>query len=45
MCFHDFSWFLETSGMVPELFYKNVPESLYVENWGFARCDPGLTDV
>jgi len=20
--------------MVPKLFYKNVPESLYIENWG-----------
>jgi len=20
--------------MVPELFYKNVPESLYIEKWG-----------
>ena len=25
--FHDFYWFSETNGMVPELFYKNVPES------------------
>ena len=29
---HDFSWFSETNGMVPELFYKNVPESLHTEN-------------
>jgi len=21
--------------MVPELFYKIVPESLYIENWGY----------
>jgi len=34
LCFHDFSWFSETSGMVPELVYKNVPESLYIENMG-----------
>jgi len=33
-CFHDFSWFSEASGMVPQIFYKNVPESLWVENWG-----------
>ena len=34
MCFHDFSWFSEINGMMPELFCKNVPESLYIENMG-----------
>jgi len=30
LCFHDFTWVSETNGMVPELFHKNVRESLYV---------------
>ena len=34
LCFHDFSWFSKTSGMVPELFCKNVPESLHIQSWG-----------
>jgi len=34
LCFHGFSWFLETSGMLPKLFYKNIPESLNIQNWG-----------
>jgi len=34
LCFHDFAWFSEKSGMVAELFHKNVPESLCTENWG-----------
>ena len=29
-CFLEFSWFSETSGMVPDLFNKNVPEILYI---------------
>jgi len=30
--------------MVPELFYKNIPESLYTDNW-VLLCNPGLPDV
>ena len=29
---HDFSWFSEANWIVPDLFYKNVPESLHTEN-------------
>ena len=30
LCLHHFSWFSETNGIEPELFYKNVPESIYI---------------
>jgi len=29
--FHDFCWFSETNWVVPEFYYKNVPESLHIE--------------
>ena len=34
LCFNDFSWLSGTNRMVPELFCKNIPESLYIGHVG-----------